>query len=72
MSYMVFPDNPELRAASEVTFRTQLADWYSGVFAEEKKETQRRVLRGVKFKLAGGASPSSCGSIRMGEEQVVR
>jgi hypothetical protein len=53
MSYMVFPDNPELRAASEVTFRTQLADWYSGVFAEEKKETQRRVLRGVKFNLAG-------------------
>jgi hypothetical protein len=52
MSYMVFPDDPELRAASEVTFRTQLADWYSGVFAEEKKEAQLRVLRGVKFKLA--------------------
>ena len=33
MSYMVFPDNPDLRMASEVTFRTKLADWYSGVFA---------------------------------------
>lgn len=52
MSYMVFPDNPELRAASEITFRTKLADWYSGVFAEEKKEAQTRVLSGVEFKSA--------------------
>jgi hypothetical protein len=37
MSYMVFPDNPELRAASEVTFRTQLADWYAEAFAKQKK-----------------------------------
>ena len=44
MSYMVFPDNPELRAASEVTFRTQLADWYAEAFAKQKKEAQRRGL----------------------------
>jgi hypothetical protein len=57
MSYMVFPDNPDLRTASEVTFRTKLADWYSGVFAEEKKEAQRRVLRGVK---PGGTGRNRC------------
>jgi hypothetical protein len=45
MSYMVFPDNPELRAASEVTFRTQLADWYAEAFAKQKKEVQRSGLR---------------------------
>jgi hypothetical protein len=50
MSYMVFPDNLDLRTASEVTFRTKLADWYSGAFAEEKKEAQTRVLSAVEFK----------------------
>jgi hypothetical protein len=30
MSYMVFPDSLDLRSASEVTFRTKLAEWYSG------------------------------------------
>jgi hypothetical protein len=52
MSYMVFPDNLDLRTAGEVTFRTKLADWYSGMFAEKKKEAQTRVLSGVKFKSA--------------------
>jgi hypothetical protein len=52
MSYMVFPDNSDLRTAGEVTFRTKLADWYSGMFAEKKKEAQTRVLSGVKFKSA--------------------
>jgi hypothetical protein len=52
MSYMVFPDSLDLRSASEVTFRTKLAEWYSGVFAEEKKEAQTRVLSGVEFKSA--------------------
>jgi hypothetical protein len=42
MSYVVFPDSLDLRSASEVTFRTKLAEWYSGVFAEEKKEAQTR------------------------------
>jgi hypothetical protein len=50
MSYMVFPDNLDLRTASEVTFRTKLADWYSGMFAKEGKEAQTRVLSGVEFK----------------------
>jgi hypothetical protein len=48
MSYMVFPDNPELRVASEVTFRTQLADWYAEAFAKQNKEVQRRGLRKLK------------------------
>jgi len=52
MSYMIFPDNLDLRTASEVTSRTKLADWYSGVFAEEKKKAQTRVLSGVEFKSA--------------------
>ena len=50
MSYMIFPDNLDLRIAGEVTFRTKLADWYSGTFAEKKKEAQKRVLNGVEFK----------------------
>jgi hypothetical protein len=47
MSYMTFPDSPELRAASEVTFRTKLADWYSNAFAEQTKRAQQRTLRGI-------------------------
>ena len=50
MSYMIFPDNLDLRIAGEVTFRTKLADWYSGTFAKERKEAQTRVLSGVEFK----------------------
>ncbi len=40
MSYMIFPDDPELREASEATFRTKIADWYAKVFANLKKEAQ--------------------------------
>jgi hypothetical protein len=40
MSYMVFPDKPELRDASEATFRTKVADWYAQVFANLGEETQ--------------------------------
>lgn len=40
MSYMVFPDNPALRKASETTFRTKAANRYAQVFDNYKKETQ--------------------------------
>jgi hypothetical protein len=40
MSYMVFPDKPKLREASEATFRTKVADWYTRAFANLGKEAQ--------------------------------
>lgn len=45
MSFMVFPDSEELRKAAEVTFRTILADWYSQIFAKNKREQQRSLLK---------------------------
>jgi hypothetical protein len=51
MSYMVFPDDAKLRAAAEITFRTILADWYSGAFAEQDRKGQARVIRGIGPKL---------------------
>jgi hypothetical protein len=48
MSYMVFPDDDELRAASEITFRTKLAQWYSETFAKLKPASQKRLLRAIK------------------------
>jgi hypothetical protein len=44
MSYMVFPDNPELRKASELTFRAKVAGWYARVLDKHKKETQIRFV----------------------------
>jgi hypothetical protein len=46
MSYMVFPDDPELRKASETTFRTRIADWYSQVFATREKKAQIQFVKG--------------------------
>jgi hypothetical protein len=43
--------------ASVVIFGTTLVDWYPGILAEEKKEAQRRVLRGVK---PGGTGRNRC------------
>lgn len=51
MSYMGFPDDAKLRAAAEVTFRTILADWYSGVFAKQDKRAQTRLIRQIGSKL---------------------
>jgi hypothetical protein len=44
MSFMVFPDNPELRKASEITFRTKVAARYAQVLANQRKETQIRFV----------------------------
>jgi hypothetical protein len=51
MSYMVFPDDSKLRAAAEITFRTILADWYSGAFLKQDRKTQQRVVRRMRVKL---------------------
>ncbi len=40
MSYMVFPDNPALRKASETTFRAKVADWYAQVFTNLGEEAR--------------------------------
>ncbi len=51
MSFMVFPDDAELRTAAEVTFRTILADWYSRTFAKQPGEEQRQVVDRISSKL---------------------
>ena len=48
MSYMVFPDDPELRKASETTFRTRIADWYSQVFATREKKAQIQFVKDAR------------------------
>jgi hypothetical protein len=50
MSYMVFPDRPELRDASEATFRTKVADWYAQAFAKLGKEAQIQFVKEWGFK----------------------
>lgn len=44
-------DDSKLRAAAEITFRTILADWYSGAFLNQDRSTQRRVVRRMRSKL---------------------
>jgi hypothetical protein len=51
MSFMVFPDSPELRMASEITFRTKLADWYSEVYAKQNRAFRKQVLLSARSKL---------------------
>ena len=51
MSFMVFPDDAERRSASEITFRTILADWYAGTFAKLEKKVQKQVVRRIGSKL---------------------
>jgi hypothetical protein len=51
MSYMVFPDRPELRRASEVTFRVKLAERYCRAFAQQTAEGQQSILLGLESKL---------------------
>jgi hypothetical protein len=51
MSYMVFPDDPKLRVAAEITFRTILADWYSDAFAKKDRKVQRQVVKEIGSKL---------------------
>jgi hypothetical protein len=51
MSHMVFPDRPELRRASEVTFRVKLVEWYCRAFAQQTAEAQRGILRALGSKL---------------------
>ena len=51
MSYMVYPDNPERREASEIIFRTRLADWYSGTYAKRSLELQKELLQSAESKL---------------------
>lgn len=38
MSHMVYPDDARLRGASEITFRTILAGWYSGALAKQDRK----------------------------------
>jgi len=71
MSYMVFPNNPDLRTASEITFRTKLADCIPGCLLKRRRKLNYGFCAG-QIQVSGGASSGSCGSIRMGEEQVVR
>ena len=47
MSYMVYPDDAELRGATELTFRTILADWYATALAKLGPRAQARLLRKV-------------------------
>ena len=51
MSYMVFPDDLEKRATSEITFRTILADWYSGAFAKLETKVQKQFVRRIHRKV---------------------
>ena len=51
MSYMVYPDSAELRDASEITFRTRLAEWYSGIYAKKSVKFQKKLLQSAKSKL---------------------
>jgi hypothetical protein len=51
MSYMVYPDDAQLRMAAEITFRTILADWYSGAFAKQDQEAQAEAIHGIGPKL---------------------
>jgi hypothetical protein len=51
MSYMVYPDDAQLRAASEITFRTTLAGWYSGTLAKQGRDAQVRLIRQIGPKL---------------------
>jgi hypothetical protein len=44
MSYMAFPDNPELRTAAETAFRAKLAEWYATAFPHRAEEKQKEVL----------------------------
>jgi hypothetical protein len=44
MSYMVFPDDPGLRTASENTFRTKLAHRYSQTFTKQEEHAQKQAL----------------------------
>jgi hypothetical protein len=45
MSYMLFPDDANLRLASEITQRTNTADWCSSRFAKEDRRQQSRIIR---------------------------
>ena len=51
MSFMVFPDDPEKRATSEITFRTILADWYAGAFAKLETKVQKQFVRRIRRKV---------------------
>jgi hypothetical protein len=51
MSCMVFPDDAEKRATSEITFRTILADWYSGAFSKLETKAQKRFVKSIGSKL---------------------
>jgi hypothetical protein len=51
MSYMVYPDDAELRGGAELTFRTILADWYATALAKLSPKAQARLIRKVGPKL---------------------
>ena len=51
MSHMVYPDDARLRGASEITFRTILAGWYSGALAKQDRKAQARLIRKIGPKL---------------------
>jgi hypothetical protein len=53
---MTYPDRPELRAASEITFRTKLAEWYSDCYAKQSLKSQRKFLLSFQPKLGKGLS----------------
>ena len=45
MSNMFFPDNPDLRRANEIIFRTNFANWWSGEVAKLGKDELGRRIR---------------------------
>ncbi|MGC2306416.1 hypothetical protein [Candidatus Binatus sp.] len=44
ISFMTFPDDPELRKAAEITLRAKLAAWYAYAFAHRSEEKQKAVF----------------------------
>jgi hypothetical protein len=57
MSYMTFPDDTNLRAGTEITFRTIFADWYSCRFAEQDQGAQARFIRHIGSRKLVGDLP---------------
>lgn len=44
ISYMTFPEDPELRKAAEITLKAKLAAWYAYAFASCPEEKQKAVF----------------------------
>jgi hypothetical protein len=51
ISHMVYPDDAQLRRASEITFRTRLAGLCSRAIARQDRKAQVRLVRQIGPKL---------------------